>query len=409
MMLERFEDWWDADRDRREQALVPLLERIERLDPTIRAWVHVVPQWPTGEGPLSAIPFAVKDVIETANLPTEYGSPLYAGRQGTADADIVRRLRARGGILMGKTQTCAFACRTPAPTRNPHHLGHTPGGSSAGSAAAVAASMVPLAIGTQTHGSVLRPASYCGVTGFKPTYGLLSTEGVLPVARTLDTLGFFTHTALGMSRLWQGLGYGVDHDPETTFGIPDPPLDVEPEMADAFEAALRTLRRAGCSIEAVPITPMLATMPLESRIVEVFEAARAHEARYREFGDRLNELAEVVRQGLRIPPARYDAALAYLAECRTALETQFARTPIVLTPAATGAAPAGFASTGDPRVNSPWTALGTPAIAVPMPVRSDALPLGLQLSGEAGRDGLLLATAVRVAAVLADARNGVDA
>lgn len=408
-MLERFEEWWQADRDRRQAALLAAIERIDRLDATIRAWVQVVPSWPTADGPLADIPFGVKDVIETAHLATEYGSPLYHGRQGTADADIVSRLRALGGVLLGKTATCAFACRTPAPTRNPRNLGHTPGGSSAGSAAAVAAGMVPLAVGTQTHGSVLRPASYCGVTGFKPTYGLLSTAGVLPVAPSLDTLGFFTHTAEGMCRFWEALGYPVSGHGDVVFGVPDPPLDVEPAMARAFDAAVAALRSTGVDVRAVPLGPLLATMPRENRIVEYYEGARVHEARYAEFGDRLNDVADMVREGARIPSARYEAALAYIAEGRAALAAQFATTPVILTPAATGPAPAGFESTGDARMNSPWTALGTPAITVPLPVAPDALPLGLQLAGAWGADGQLLATAATLAGLLTAAARGADA
>ena len=255
-MLERFEEWWHADRDRRQQALMPLIERIDCIDPAILAWVRVVPQWPTADGPLCDIPFGVKDIIETANLATEYGSPLYEGHQGTADADIVRRLRSLGAILLGKTATAAFACRTPAATRNPRNPAHTPGGSSSGLAAAVAASMVPFAVGTQTHGSVLRPASFCGVTGFKPTYGLLSTEGVLPVARTLDTLGLFTHTPEGMCLLWESMGYPVSGDADVVFGIPDPPPDVEAPMTEAFARVVTFLRTAGFDVRPLPITPL---------------------------------------------------------------------------------------------------------------------------------------------------------
>lgn len=409
-MLERFEDWWHADREARQQALMPLLERIERVDATIRAWVCVVPQWPAADGPLADIPFGVKDIIETADLPTEYGSPLYKGRQGTLDADIVVRLRRLGGLLLGKTTSCAFACRTPTETRNPHNVAHTPGGSSAGSAAAVAASMVPFAIGTQTHGSVLRPASYCGVTGFKPTYGLVSNEGVLPVARTLDTLGFFTHTPDGMSLLWEALGYDVDQPVSSVaYGVPDLPADVDPLMRDAFDEAVSTLRGRGHDMQPVPIAPLLATMPRENRIVEFYEAARVHERRFREHGDGLGDVAEMVREGLRIPAARYDAALAFIAECRETLSQQFTRTPVIVTPAATGPAPVGFASTGDARMNSPWTALGTPAITVPMAVRSGALPLGLQLASAWGTDGRLLATATTVAQALETASRKADA
>jgi len=156
-------------------------------------------------GTLFAIPFGAKDIIETRGLATEYGSPIYRGRIGVEDADIISELQGRGAILLGKTQTTAFAYITPSPTRNPRNLNHTPGGSSSGSAAAVAARMVPLALGTQTKGSVLRPASYCGVTGFKPTFGSFSMRGILPFAKSLDTLGFFTNTARDMLSLWHAL------------------------------------------------------------------------------------------------------------------------------------------------------------------------------------------------------------
>src|SRR6185295_924193 len=171
--LETFLDWQRASREARDRALAPAVGRIRELDAQIHAWVQVSPEQPTGGGTLASIPFGVKDIIETAGLSTEYGSPIYKGRIGSADAAIVRDLRARGGVVMGKTHTTSFAYRTPAPTRNPRDLAHTPGGSSSGSAAAVAAGMIPFALGTQTGGSMLRPASYCGVTGFKPTYGLV--------------------------------------------------------------------------------------------------------------------------------------------------------------------------------------------------------------------------------------------
>src|SRR5437016_4389626 len=203
---ESLEEWVRADRKTRKKAVELLLERIRRVDPSIRAWVQVLPQKPTGKGTLTGIPFGAKDIIETRDLATEYGSPIYKGRIGTTDAAIIREMRQRGAILVGKTETTAFAYRTPGPTRNPRDLEHTPGGSSSGSAAAVAAGMVPVTIGEQTQGSILRPASYCGVTGFKPTYGLLSMDGVLPLAKSLDTLGFFTHTPADMLLLWESMG-----------------------------------------------------------------------------------------------------------------------------------------------------------------------------------------------------------
>src|SRR5260370_37246604 len=193
--LETMTQWLKAPRKTRRLSLQPCLDRIRAMDPSIQAWVQVSPQRPTGRGKLSEIPFGVKDIIETRGLATEYDSPIYKGRTGTVDAAIIRDMRKRGAILLGKTHTTAFAYQTPSPTRNPRDLDHTPGGSSSGSAAAVAAGMVPFAIGEQTRGSVLRPASFCGVTGFKPSYGLLSMEGVLALAQSLDTLWFFPQTA----------------------------------------------------------------------------------------------------------------------------------------------------------------------------------------------------------------------
>src|SRR5215510_8233924 len=204
--LETFSDWIQADRDARKRGVEQCLERIRTLDTSIHAWVQVQPEQPTVDGPLSGIPFGAKDIIETKSMATEYGSPLYKGRVGTTDAAIIREMRSRGAVLLGKTVTTAFAYFTPGPTRNPRNLEHTPGGSSSGSAAAVAAGMVPFTIGEQTRGSMIRPASFCGVTGFKPTYDLLPMEGVLIVARSLDTLGLFTHTPADMIALWKTLG-----------------------------------------------------------------------------------------------------------------------------------------------------------------------------------------------------------
>ena len=191
--LETLTQWLNAPPEKRKLALQSCLDRIRDMDPSIHAWVQVMPEKPTGSGALAGIPFGAKDIIETKGLATEYGSPIYNGRIGTEDAAIIREMRQRGAVLIGKTVTTAFAYFTPGPTRNPRNLEHTPGGSSSGSAAAVAAGMVPVTIGEQTQGSVLRPASYCGVTGFKPSYGLLSMEGVLPISKSLGHAGLL-HT-----------------------------------------------------------------------------------------------------------------------------------------------------------------------------------------------------------------------
>jgi Asp-tRNA(Asn)/Glu-tRNA(Gln) amidotransferase A subunit family amidase len=393
--LETFTQWLAASRRAREDALQPCVDRIRSLDGGIKAWVQVLPQNPTGTGALSGVPFGVKDIIETQGLATEYGSAIYKGRIGTADAAIVRQLRQRGGVLLGKTHTTAFAYTTPAPTHNPRNLAHTPGGSSSGSAAAVAAGMVPIALGTQTGGSTIRPASFCGVTGFKTSYGLLPMDGVLPFAKSLDTLGFFTHTAVDMLAFWEAMGHLTGRSEDFPLAAPDPIPDVEPAMAAAFSGALAQLRGVGLVIRSVDITPMLARLRDAQRTVMFYEGAQFHEERYKQYGDRLADTANLVRDGLQISMERYDEARRSIAEGKTRMSELFKATPVILTPAAMGPAPLGLTSTGDSRLNSPWTALGTPAITIPMAVGS-ALPLGLQLTADHGQDARVIRAAVKL-------------
>ena len=397
--LETLTQWSNASRKIRELALQPCLDRIRAMDPSIQAWVQVLPQRPTGKGKLSEIPFGAKDIIETRGLATEYGSPIYKGRIGAADAAIVREMRQRGAILLGKTQAAAFAYRTPAPTRNPRDLEHTPGGSSSGSAAAVAAGMVPVALGSQTKGSVLRPASYCAVTGFKASYGLLSMEGVLPLAKSLDTLGFFTHTPADMLTLWEALGHPAGRTEDFPLGAPEPMPEVEAAMAAAFQNALSLLRREGAAIRSIDIAGMLVKLAEATDVVMFYEGARFHQRRFEEFGSRLADLADLVREGLRISVDRYDEARRYVAECKVRVAEMYKATPVILVPAATGPAPLGLSSTGDARMNAPWTAMGTPAISIPMPVAS-GLPLGLQLTADHGQDARVIRTAMRLQRVL---------
>jgi Asp-tRNA(Asn)/Glu-tRNA(Gln) amidotransferase A subunit family amidase len=397
--LVTFTQWLHASQAARERALQPSVERIRTMDPSIQAWVQVLPQQPTGNGTLSGIPFGVKDVIETKGLATEYGSPIYKGRIGTADAAIVRDLRQRGGILLGKTQAAAFAYLTPPPTHNPRDLAHTPGGSSSGSAAAVAASMVPVTLGTQTQGSVLRPASFCGVTGFKASYGLLPMEGVLPLAKSLDTLGFFTHTPADMLALWESMGHSTGRTEDFALAAPDPMPEVETPMAEAFRSALARLRSAGLSIKSIDIVAMLTGLRNAARTVMFYEGARFHAQRFKEYGSRLAELANMVQEGLQMPAEQYDQAMRYIAECKTRVAELYKATPVILLPAAVGPAPLGLASTGNAAMNAPWTALGTPAISIPMSV-ANGLPLGLQLTADHGQDARVLRTAVRLQTIL---------
>jgi amidase len=406
--LRTFLDWQRASRDERERALEPLAARIRELDAPIHAWVQVAPEKKIGSGALDSIPFGVKDIIETKGLATEYGSPIYKGRIGTDDAAIVRDLRGRGGVVMGKTHTTSFAFRTPAPTRNPRDLAHTPGGSSSGSAAAVAAGMIPFALGTQTGGSMLRPASYCGVTGFKPTYGLLPLDGVLPFAKSLDTLGFFTHTAADMTALWEAMGHAtiiaglrveVGGSEQFSIAVADPLPKVEPPMAATFTKTVARLRAAGVRLVPIDIIKMLDELIAANHTIMYYEGARFHEQRYKEYGERLEHMAALVREGLQIPAETYDETRRGVDRWRVRVAEIYKATPVILVPAATGAAPLGLQSTGDSSMNAPWTTLGVPAMTIPMPVAA-GLPLGLQLTAAHGQEARLLRTAARIESLL---------
>jgi Asp-tRNA(Asn)/Glu-tRNA(Gln) amidotransferase A subunit family amidase len=242
----------------------------------------------------------------------------------------------------------------------------------------------------------MRPASFCGVTAFKPTYDVLPMEGVLVMSRSLDTLGFFTHEPQGMFALWTALGYPAGRDEQLTYGVPEPMPACDPEMATAFRQSVASLRRSGLAIASIDIADMLERLHEANTTLQNYEGARAHEARVEELGDRLDEaLLELVRDGFATTESVYDAARGYVAECRAKMAAIFRSAPVILTPAAVGPAPAGLSNTGDPRMNSPWTALGTPAVSIPMPV-ADGLPLGLQLTADGGQDARLLRAAVAV-------------
>ena len=408
--IETFTQWMHASKREREDAVKACLQRIQTLEPRIHAWVQIAPQPALGEGPLAGIPFGAKDIMETRGLSTEYGSPVYKGRLGSTDAAIVTSLRRRGAVLLGKTHTTAFAYRTPAPTRNPRNLEHTPGGSSSGSAAAVAAGMVPFALGTQTRGSILRPASYCGVTGFKPSYGLVPIDGVLPYAKSLDTVGFFTHTPADMLALWEAMGHPAGlsavapvgakagSDAPLSVGVPNPMPEVDAVMASAIQNAIDKLRRAGIRTQPVDIADLLKTLDTATNDIAFYEASRFHEQRWKEYGRRLLDLADLVEKGLKMPAEQYQRALRQVREGQLRMSELYKTTPIILVPAAPGAAPQGLSYTGDPRINAPWTGLGTPAISIPMPVTG--LPLGLQVTANRGEDARVLRAAVRLHQVL---------
>ncbi len=389
-----------------------LLARIDKRDGNLRAWAYVgreqavqTAEKATREidagkahGLLHGIPFGIKDIFDTADMPTGWGSPLYAGRMPAADASLVARLRNAGAIAMGKTHSTGFAYFDPAPTRNPRNPEHTPGGSSSGSAAAVADGMVPFALGSQTLGSVLRPASFCGVVGLKPTFGVLPVEGMLPFAPTLDHAGLFTRTAEEMVWLWAAIT--GDWAPMTAGRVlarPHWPLEgeVQPEMAAGFDRALAQLVKGGFEIHPVELPASFSLLQAATMTVARYEGARTHRERLSEHGVKIGEkLAALVEAGLQIDRAAYEQALADLAQARREYAELSERFPVWVTPSALGGAPKGLASTGDPRANAPFTALGVPAISVPFGRDALGLPLGLQLSAASGRDSDLLATAV---------------
>ncbi len=381
-----------------DQSLDSCLARIREHEPELQCWVEVSPLAPLAEGPLSGVCFGVKDIFAVEGLRLEWGSPVFSGRRATEDCALVRRLRQLGGTVVGKTHTTSFAYFDPAPTRNPHRAGHTPGGSSSGSAAAVAAGMVPMAIGSQTQGSVLRPASFCGVVGFKPTLGLIDLTGVMPFAPTLDTAGFFTATAADMADLWRRMGYGSAAPPAAprlaAFTVPD---DVEPPMRDAVLAAAAKL---GATVIAPPAS--FPTLWQAVKLIQEYEGARTHEDSYRNHRDLIGQqLGILIAKGLATLEADYRAALDHLARARRDIAEVFAQYDAILSPSALGPAPATLTtSTGHPKMNAPWTGIGSPAISIPLPVASGELPLGLQLAAAPGRDAELLAYAAALDAIV---------
>src|SRR5579884_244473 len=394
-LLRQFLEWLESGEETEAGLLEICLGRIREADSEIQAWVRVSPQPRCTDGPLRGVPFGVKDIFDTEGLPTEFGSPLYAGRQPETDAALVRAFKQRGAVLVGKTHTTAFAYFDPAPTRNPRDTARTPGGSSSGSAAAVAAGMVPLALGTQTQGSVLRPASYCGVAGFKPTYGILPLQGVLAFAPTLDTAGLFTQTADDMLLAGKALGWDCSEAAPLTLGVPPLPAGAMPEMERGFCGAVAKLRSEGFRVEPIELPESFTELLPAARLINDYEGARTHQERWKTYGSLIGQkLADLVKRGLAIGAEQYAAALDTLERARQQMAKQFEETPVILFPAATGPAPRGLDSTGDPRMNSPWTALGGPAISIPIP--GPGLPLGLQLTAARNRDGFLLAAAAKL-------------
>ena len=352
-------------------------------------------------GPLRGIAVGIKDIIDTADFPTEMGSSIYRGFRPRADAPVVAMLKRAGATIIGKTTTTAFAANDPTATVNPHNHAHTPGGSSSGSAAAVGAGMIPLALGTQTGGSVIRPASFCGAAAIKPTYRLLPTVGVKCFSWTLDTVGLF---AAGVEDLACGLSAMTGRQelllpasiaaPRIGVVTQDFAGEVEAASVEALQKAMRAAERAGAIVRTLAMPKILAEAWHIHTTIQQFEAHQAFAWEYRE---RYDEMAPLLRGRLDesrdIPPAEYDEAQAIASQAQAALAAIFEQVDVLLTYSAPGAPPKGLDSTGDPRLNRLWTLMGVPCVNVPAHVAEGNLPVGVQVIAPFGKDGKALAAA----------------
>lgn len=404
-----------------------LFDRIDRDDDAIRAWAYIdrdavlwqaqrqdkQRQGTTGGGTdhsLNGLIFAAKDNFDSCDLPTEYGSAIHAGFQPGRDASCIATLREQGALLLGKTVTTEFAHVHPGATRNPHDIEHTPGGSSSGSAAAVAAGMVPMAFGSQTTGSVIRPAAYCGVVGFKPTYGHLNVAGMLANAPSFDTVGIITRSVedaaftygalLGMSQEVTQFALDVPAAKQLTIGVCRTPFwdRAGSEAQQTLDDAVRTLASGGCKVVDFDGQGAFDDIEALNQTISGFEFCRtlAHERRVAE-----NQLSDQLRQGrmgsgLKVSYADYVDAQRRLRRQRDRLDLAFNGVDVAISLPAPGPAPAGLSKTGDAIFNLPWTTLHAPALTLPLFNTGPGLPMGLQLCAPRHADTDLLAAAAAV-------------
>ncbi len=361
--------------------------------------------------PLRGLPVGIKDIFDTADFPTCYGSPIYAGHRPRADAALVMMVRRAGGIVLGKTVTTEFASLHPGATRNPHNPAHTPGGSSSGSAAAVAAGMLPIAAGSQTGGSVIRPAAYCGVAGFKPSYALLPTVGMKCFSWHLDTAGLFAAAIADVafaSAAITGRDLRVDRNAPRFPRIALVRTHVWDEASEAMrcavEHAARAAERAGAKVVDVSLPPLIEQADRVHGIIQDYEAYLALAFEYDRHRDRLAPILRTqIDKAAAITSEQYDHARRTARRARHALADLMAETDAILTPSAPGAAPRGLQSTGLPIFNRLWTLMGNPCVNVPGLTDPDGLPLGVQIVGRFGHDREVLEAALFVEQALARA------
>jgi Asp-tRNA(Asn)/Glu-tRNA(Gln) amidotransferase A subunit family amidase len=355
-------------------------------------------------GPLHGLPAGIKDIIDTADFPTEYGSPIYAGHRPQADAALVSLLRRAGGVVLGKTVTTELAYLHPGKTRNPRNPAHTPGGSSSGSAAAVAAGMLPIALGSQTGGSVIRPAAYCGIAGFKPSFRLLPTVGMKCFAWSLDTPGVFAATVADVAyaaAAISGRDLRVDRAkpaaPRLALVRTDIWSQASEPMRTAVETAAREAEKLGARVTEVMLPPIFEDAFCAHPTIQDFEAFRALAFEYDRQRERISPiLGALLDAAAAITPEAYDDARRTTRRARRAMTDLMADFDAIITPSAPSAAPHGLASTGPAIFNRLWTLLGTPCVNVPGLNDENGLPLGVQIVGRFGRDQATLEAALFV-------------
>lgn len=393
------------------------LMRICQCDDRVHAWVRVDEQGARLEaerldelarqgrflGPLHGIPIGIKDIVDVQGMPTEAGSPLLKGNLAERDAPAISRLRERGAIILGKTVTTEFACLDPALTRNPWNLDHTPGGSSSGSAAAVALEMCMAAIGSQTGGSITRPASFCGVAGLKPTFGKVDLTGVVPISGRLDHLGPIGRSVGDLAMMFAAMAASDDsiasprpiETPPTLHLIEDYFFEqADADVVDATRSACETLQRAGAELCKLDLPASFESVHSSHWCIMTVEGAETHFDRFaRHAGGYGPKITSLIEEGLSTLAIDYAAALRHYEQHRREMEELFAGGLVALTPSTVAAAPAGLESTGDPRFNSPWSYAGLPTVTIPCGLTGDGLPCGLQLIGPRDGEELLLSVA----------------
>jgi len=385
------------------------LERIDQREGTVGAWEFLDQSLALAQadqcdnsasrGPLHGVPVGIKDIIQTADMPTGCGSPIYRNHRTGVDAECVKRLRAAGAVIMGKTVTTEFAVFAPGKTTNPHNRMHTPGGSSSGSAAAVADRHVPFALGTQTAGSVIRPASFCGVVGYKPSYARIPFDGVMLSSTTLDTLGVFARTVEDAAIVASVLA-GIPFKDPASIAVANPRIGMfrtpwwdkaEPEMRDTIEATAEALVQAGASVREVTIPGFEELRDAHARLMSR-EIAASRQYEYENHRSSVSaRLQEIIENGRALRIAEVQDAMRVACRGRIQLAEAFSGIDVLLTPSAPGSAPEGLSSTGDPIFNAVWTLLGVPCITYPAGRSSKGLPLGVQVIGPVESDERLLA------------------